>query len=237
VNHLVLISALTTSRLQAGFNYDKHNRSSSQATPKERLAYLEELWTKGGMRFIFQNFNDLRTNQELNDEVYAFWRQKVRERINDPILQEKLAPTIPPHPMGVKRASLEQNYYEIFNQPNVSLIDLAESPITKVTCRGILTADGVEHELDCIVLATGFDSITGGIAQIDLKGVDGSTIKDKWKSGVHSYLGMTTANFPNLFFVHGPQAPTAICNGPSCAVSIRPKSPLDGTHLCLGDPR
>ncbi|KAF5331308.1 hypothetical protein D9758_015800 [Tetrapyrgos nigripes] len=199
-----------------GFFYDRHHRRGPEATPEERLAHLEQLWANGGLRFLHQNFYDLRMNQELNDEVYEFWRRKVRERIHDPIMQEKLAPTIPPHPIGVKRASLEQNYYEVFNQPNATLIDLEECPIAEMTPQGIKTADGTVHELDAIVMATGFDSLTGGITQIDFKGVDGGSIAEKWKNGVHSYLGMTSAGFPNMFFVYGPQAPTAFCNGPTC---------------------
>ncbi|THV04300.1 cyclohexanone monooxygenase [Dendrothele bispora CBS 962.96] len=199
-----------------GYYYDRYPKSTLEATPEERLLYLEELWAQGGFHFITSNYNDLRTNQEANDEIYAFWRQKVRERLHDPYMQEKLAPTIPPHPFGVKRPCLEQHYYEVFNQSNVTLVDLDECPITEITAKGIRTADGVEHELDAIVLATGFDSLTGGITQIDIKGVDGGTIAEKWKPGVYSYLGMTSANFPNLFFMYGPQGPTAFCNGPTC---------------------
>ncbi|KAF5362909.1 hypothetical protein D9758_007074 [Tetrapyrgos nigripes] len=202
-----------------GYYYDRYPKSALEATPEERLIHLEELWAQGGFRFSTGNYNDLRTNQEANDQVYAFWRDKVRERLVDPRMQEKLAPTIPPHPFGIKRPCLEQRYYEVFNQPNVTLVDLEESPIVEVTPRGIRTGkdgDYEEHELDVIVLATGFDSLTGGITQIDIKGVDGGTIAEKWKPGVYSYLGMTSTGFPNMFFMYGPQGPTAFCNGPTC---------------------
>jgi cation diffusion facilitator CzcD-associated flavoprotein CzcO len=108
------------------------------------------------------------------------------------------------HSSSSYRASLEQHYYEVFNQSNVTLIDLKDYPISEVIPRGIKAVDGTVHELDTIVMTTGFDSLTGGITQIDFKGVDGSSIAEKWENGVYSYLGMTTTNFPNLFFVYGP---------------------------------
>jgi cation diffusion facilitator CzcD-associated flavoprotein CzcO len=148
--------------------------------------------------------------------VYEFWRDKTRTRINDPAVAEILAPTKPIHPFGVKRPSLEQHFYEIFNQHNVSLVDLRTAPIERVTRNGIKTAKG-EHDLDVLVLATGFDAITGGLTSIDIRGTQGETLKEKWASGVRAHLGMAVADFPNLLFVYGPQSPNAFCNGPTCA--------------------
>lgn len=127
-----------------------------------------------------------------------------------------IAPSKAPHAFGTKRPCLEQRYYDVYNQPNVDLINLGDDPILEVTPKGIQTASGF-HELDVLVLATGFDSITGGLTQIDIKGIDGQTLKSKWANGTLTYLGMTTAGFPNLFFLYGPQGPTAFCNGPTCA--------------------
>ncbi|KAG5323459.1 hypothetical protein C0989_012260, partial [Termitomyces sp. Mn162] len=131
-------------------------------------------------------------------------------------MQRKLAPEKPPHPFGVKRHSLEQSYYEVFNQSNVALIDLNENPIIEVVPNGVKTRDGVVHEFDVLVLATGFDAVTGSISQIDIKGTDGVSIGDKWKKGLSTYLGMSVAGYPNMFFPYGPHGPTAFCNGPTC---------------------
>ncbi|ESK89545.1 cyclopentanone -monooxygenase [Moniliophthora roreri MCA 2997] len=199
-----------------GFYYDIVHRDTLSVSPEERILYWEDIWAAGGFRFWVGNYGDIFTSQAANDEAYAFWRKKVRERLTDPRMQEKLAPTIPPHPFGTKRPSLEQNYYEIFNQPNVTLVDVNESPIDTITEKGVKTKDGAVYELDILLLATGYDMVTGGITQIDVKGTDGVLIGDKWNDGVYTYLGMMTANYPNMFFTYGPQGPTAFCNGPSC---------------------
>ncbi|KAK7461691.1 hypothetical protein VKT23_008118 [Stygiomarasmius scandens] len=201
-----------------GFTYDLINdKTTLGVSPEERRRHYEAIWAEGGFRFWIGNYADMFTNKEANDEAYAFWREKVRERIKDPRMKEKLAPTVAPHPFGVKRPSLEQNYYEVFNQSNVTLVDVNETPIEEITPKGVKTKDGKEYELDVLVLATGFDMVTGGITAINVKGTDGEPIGEKWKKdGVHTYLGMTVATYPNMFFLYGPQGPTSFCNGPSC---------------------
>ncbi|KAK1227203.1 hypothetical protein PQX77_009837 [Marasmius sp. AFHP31] len=184
-------------------------------SPEERILRFEETWEQGGFSAAGA-FPDTLTNQEVNDVVYGLWRDKVRERLRDPRMQEKLAPTNPPHPFLTRRPSLEQNYYEIFNQDNVDLVDMLENPIAEFTAKGIVTGDGQEHEFDVIVLATGFDAVTGAITNMNVRGVDGKSISDAWKDGVYTNLGMTVSGFPNMFFTYGPQAPTALSNGPSC---------------------
>lgn len=155
-------------------------------------------------------------NADANKEAYDFWKAKVRARIRDLKLQEILAPDIQPHSFGCKRVSLENGFYEIFNQPNVSLVDVKTTPIVNVDETGINTTE--KHwDLDYVVCATGFDSMTVGLTQIDIRGVSGQSLKDKWKSGVKTYLGMAVVGFPNMFITYGPQAPTAFCNGPTCA--------------------
>ncbi|KAL0578187.1 hypothetical protein V5O48_003818 [Marasmius crinis-equi] len=205
-------------RLQTigGYDFNTFPASFFSVSPEERRLYFEDLWARGGFYYIVSNYQDILINEDANTGVYEFWREKVRERLHDPVVQEILAPTNPPHPFGTKRPCLEQTYYEVYNQPNVDLIDLGKNPIAEFTEKGILTGDGVEHEVDVIVVATGFDSVTGGITQIDIRGADGTTIKDKWANGVYTHCGMTTANFPNMFFLYGPQAPTAFSNGPTC---------------------
>jgi cation diffusion facilitator CzcD-associated flavoprotein CzcO len=200
-----------------GFDFNLEPRNAVDLTPDERTAGYEKLWRAGGFRFWLAVFQDTLFDQRANDYAYEFWRNKVRARINDPALAEKLAPTAPPHPFGVQRPSLEQNYYDVYNQDNVSLVDLTETPIRSVTERGILTADGTEREFDVIVLATGFDSVTGGLTAIDIHGSDGSPLRDKWASGARTHLGIATAGFPNMLFIYGPQSPSRFCNGPTCA--------------------
>ncbi|KAF9259345.1 FAD/NAD(P)-binding domain-containing protein [Marasmius fiardii PR-910] len=207
-------------RLQTftGYDLNFYPHDLFSVSPEECRLYMEDLWGRGGVHFIASNYQDVIINEDANKVAYDFWKEKVRERLHDPVTQEILAPTVPPHPFGTKRPSLEQTYYEVYNQPNVKLVNLQANPIAEITSDAIITGDGVRHEVDVIVLATGFDSVTGGITQIDIRGVDGTTIKDKWASGVYTNLGMTTANFPNMFFTYGPQAPTALSNGPTCIV-------------------
>jgi cation diffusion facilitator CzcD-associated flavoprotein CzcO len=143
----------------------------------------------------------------VNDTAYAFWSEKTRARINDPKKRDILAPTLENqhHTFGTKRPSLEQRYYEVYNQDNVDIVPLKENPIETFTETGIKMKNGEEHQFDIIILATGFDSVTGGLCQIDIKGTDGVSLADKWSKGTWTYLGMATANFPNMFFLYGPQ--------------------------------
>ncbi|KAG6861772.1 hypothetical protein C0995_012276 [Termitomyces sp. Mi166 len=205
-------------RLQTtiGFQYDTIKHGVFDISPEERYLLFSELWSKGGFHYVIGSCHDITADEKANAEVYAFWRKKVLQRVRDPEMQRKLAPEKPPHPFGVRRHSLEQSYYEVFNQPNVALVDLKENPIIEVIPKGVKTRDGVVHEFDVLVLATGFDAVTGSISQIDIKGTDGSSVGDKWKKGLSTYLGMTVAGYPNMFFPYGPQAPTAFCNGPTC---------------------
>src|SRR5712672_1776440 len=200
----------------AGFDYDVLAKSALEVSDDERQATFERLWEIGGFAPWIGSFSDILLNEEANRAAYKFWRNKTRARINDPAVAEILAPTEPIHPFGVKRPSLEQNFYEIFNQPNVKLVDLRSTPIERVTLSGIKTAAG-EYELDVLVLATGFDAVTGGLTSIDIRGTGGRTLKEKWAKGVQAHLGMAAAGFPNLLFVYGPQSPNAFANGPTCA--------------------
>ncbi|THV05889.1 FAD/NAD(P)-binding domain-containing protein [Dendrothele bispora CBS 962.96] len=196
-----------------GFTYDLvSDKTTFNVSPEERRHHYETIWAEGGFRFWIGNYADIFTDKAANDEASE------RGSGIDPWMKEKLAPMIPPHPFGMKRPSLEQRYYEVFNQSsNVTLVDVNETPIEEITPKGVKTKDGREYELDVLVLATGFDMVTGGITSINVKGTDGKPIATKWKEdGVHTYLGMTVATYPNMFIIYGPQGPTAFCNGPSC---------------------
>lgn len=191
-------------------------RSALEVNAAERQVVFEDAWQKGGFHFWAGTFRDVLSDVAANRLAYDFWRDKVRARIDDPALKEKLAPAEPPHPFGSKRPSLEQGYYEVFNQPNVTLVDLHETPIERIEGNGV-RAGNTLHELDILVLATGFDASTGGLGDIDLMGTGGRTLGEIWAGGVRTHLGMAVPEFPNLLMLYGPQSPTAFCNGPTCA--------------------
>ena len=207
-------------RTRAGYDFDYLDYAGPTAvgyTDEQILAMYEGFWEEGGFVPWLGNFPEIYTDERLNLLAYEFWRDKVRQRINDPIVAEKLAPTVPPHPYGVKRISLEQRFYEVFNQANVTLVDLKATPIERVTRDGVLTADGRVHELDILVLATGFDMVTGGLTAMDIVSPNGTSLREQWQQGVSAYLGSMTHGFPNMLFVYGPQAPSGLSNGPSCS--------------------
>lgn len=160
------------------------------------------------------NYSDFLKDHAANDEAYKFWAKKVRSRIKDSKKRDLLAPLVKPHLLGGKRPSMEQWYYDIWDQPNIDVVDVRNNPIEEVVPEGIRTADGVVHKLNVIALATGFDSVTGGLKAINIRGTKG-LLKDKWEKGILTHLGMSISTFPNLFMIYGPQAPTAFINGPS----------------------
>ena len=151
-----------------------------------------------------------------NDQAYNFWVKKTRERIKDERKRDILAPLKAPHAWGTKRPSLEQDFYEVVDDPNNDVVDLKANPVVEVKENGIVTEDGKFREFDLIALATGFDSVTGGMKNMGLKDVNGIELSEKWKDGTYTYLGMTCNGYPNMFFLYGAQGPTAFSNGPSC---------------------
>ncbi len=181
-----------------------------------RQEVYDDAWEAGGFHFWAGTFNDILVDSEANRTSYDYWRSRVRERIDDAQVADILAPAKPPYPFGTKRPSLEQNYYDVFNQPNVNLVDLRSEPIGEITRSGIRFGER-HQEFDLIALATGFDANTGGLVELDLVGTDGRTLGDHWSDGVQTNLGLAVAGFPNMFFVYGPQSPVAFCNGPTCA--------------------
>lgn len=201
----------------SGFSFNFAPKSTWEDSPEQRKAFYQTLWDKGDFQFWLATYYDMLFTEEANKEAYNFWRDKTRARINDPKLQEIMAPMKQPHAFGCKRISLENKFFEIFNEPHVSLVDMKSTPIEQVTEKGIKTSDGVEHEFDVVICATGFDAITGGLTSIDINGTTEQSLKQKWEHGTATHLGMSTAGFPNMFFTYGPQAPTALCNGPTCA--------------------
>lgn len=199
-----------------GFDTNRLETSALEVDAAERTTTFERLWQAGGLRFWFNNFADLLTDERANRFAYDFWRDKVRARIADSTLHEVLAPTEPPHPFGTKRPSLEQNYYDIFAQDNVSLVDLKRDPITRVVAAGIKTASAL-IECDIIVFATGFDAGSGGLIDMKLRGTEGFDLGEAWKDGVRAYLGNSVSGFPNMLFLYGPLSPSGFSNGPTAA--------------------
>jgi cation diffusion facilitator CzcD-associated flavoprotein CzcO len=202
----------------SGFSFNFLPRSTFDDTPEQRLKQYEELWREGDFKFWLATYYDMLFTKEANREAYNFWRDKTRAKINDAKVADILAPLEQPHAFGCKRISLENGYFEIYNQPNVALVNVGKdgTPIQEITANGIRTTDK-EHEFDFIVSATGYDAITGGLTQIDIRGPSGESLSDHWKDGAKTYLGLGVSGFPNMFFTYGPQAPTALCNGPTCA--------------------
>ena len=192
------------------------NVGAIDVSKSERLHVFETAWEKGGFNYWIGTFNDITTNDASNRAAYDFWRDKVRARIKDPSVAEQLAPTDPPYPFGTKRPSLEQEYYECFNQSNVELVDISATPIQAVISNGVRTVAST-YELDVLVLATGFDANTGGLTSIDIRGVENRSLSEVWSNGVSTHLGVAISGFPNLLMLYGPQSATAFCNGPTCA--------------------
>lgn len=201
----------------AGLDYDVIYTPTSEVPDEEFYAKCDELLEMGGLQIWLGGYADMFFNREVGDKIYAYWREKTLPRIKDPKLAEKLVPETPPYPFGTKRCPLEYTYYDTFNQDNVDLVDVNENPIERFTENGIVTADGTLHEFDVIVLATGFDSFTGGLTDIDIRSTKGETYAEVFKDGARTFLGRATAGFPNILYVYGPQSPSAFCNGPTCA--------------------
>ena len=199
-----------------GYDYTFIAQSALSLSREQRLAIYEELWEKGGFPFWLANFDDILSSKEANDTAYEFWRDKVRARIKDPRVADKLAPMMSPYPFGCKRVSLEQWFYDLFNQDNVTLVDLIEDPVERITPTGIVTSSG-SHDLDIIAMATGFDAVTGGVMSIDIRGTGGRSLAEKWQDGVRTFLGLSSAEFPNMFILYGPQSPSGWSNGPTTA--------------------
>ena len=171
-------------------------RSALEVSPEERLAQYERLWAEPGFKKWLANFHDVMIPGEANEDYAEFVRNKIQERVKDPVVAEKLVPK--DHMFGSKRLPCESGYYEVYNRDNVLLVDVREAPIERITPKGLKTTDA-EYELDVIIFATGYDAVTGSLTRIDIHGEGGQTIKDKFADGPRTYMGIQSAGFPNLF--------------------------------------
>ncbi|KAJ9646677.1 hypothetical protein H2204_000369 [Knufia peltigerae] len=188
-----------------GFPFDKETRTlASVPDDEERRQILEAGWEAGGFRYVYQTFEDLFYDAKSNEMVSEFVRQKIRAIVKDPKTADLLCPR---YPIMAKRPPSGHFYYESFNRPNVSLVDISDSPITEVTKTGLRTATN-EYDFDIIIFAVGFDVATGGLTRIDIQGLE-STLKEDWGKSLTTYMGVGVSGYPNMFLVAGPHAPAS----------------------------
>jgi cation diffusion facilitator CzcD-associated flavoprotein CzcO len=183
-------------------------KSALEVDAAERRARYEDSWIAGGPD-IQAAYTDLKTSREANETAANFVREKIREVVKDPEVAELLVPT--GYPFATKRLCLEIDYFESYNRDDVTLVDVKTHPIERISPRGVVTSEG-EHEVDVLVLATGFDGMTGALLKVDFVGRDGVTLQEKWSAGPRTFLGLSTSGFPNLFFITGPGSPSVISN-------------------------
>jgi cyclohexanone monooxygenase len=184
--------------------YPAATRSALEDSAEARRRTYEAKWAQGGTVGMLTAYTDLLLNQDANETAAQFVREKIRGIVRDPAVAELLAPR--DHPIGSKRLCLDTDYYETYNRDNVTLVDARRAPIEEITAHGLRTTE-VEYQVDAIVFATGFDAMTGALAEIDIRGAGGQTLKARWSAGPRTYLGLMVAGFPNLFLITGPGSP------------------------------
>jgi cation diffusion facilitator CzcD-associated flavoprotein CzcO len=196
-------------KMRSGFGSElaPHPKPATAVSDAERDAMFEERWRIGGFSLLGA-FVDLLTDLRANEHAAEFVRKKIRQIVRDPTTAAALCPT---HPIGCKRLCVDTGYYDTYNRPNVTLVDVSREPIAAITPNG-LTSGARSYTFDTLVLATGFDAFTGPMTRIDLRGRGGATIQDKWRGGPLNYLGLTIAGFPNLFNLVGPGSTSAFTN-------------------------
>ena len=193
---------------ELGTLYEFSSKAASQVDPQERSREYQRRWDKGGVNFVHA-FNDLMVDKRSNDSIAEFVRARIRDVVQDPAVAEALSPI--DHPLGSKRICVDTGYYETYNRANVQLVDLKKTPIREVTATTVRTREAV-YELDALVCATGYDALTGAVLQIDIRGRDGQSLRDKWAAGPRTYLGLMTSGFPNMFIITGAGSPSVLVN-------------------------
>ncbi len=179
--------------------------AAADASEEQRITEWEARWQAGGLS-IYQSFSDLLFNKEANDRLAAWAGDKIRSRVQNKELAEKLVPK--GYPILTKRLCADTNYYETYDRENVTLVDLTAEPIERITPEGIV-AGGKLHQCDAIIFATGFDAMSGALDRIDIRGREGRTLKAHWQDGLTTFLGMMCAGFPNMIYMNGPGSPSA----------------------------
>ena len=195
----------------SGFWHVADPRKSTEVPREERLKLWERLYDEPGFGIWLGNFRDILYDDDANKEITEFIAGKIRARVNNPAIADQLIPK--DHGFGQRRVPLEMQYYEAYNQDNVHLVSLSETPIEEITETGIRTTDR-DYPFDVIIYATGFDAITGAYDRIEIIGRDGVRLRDKWADGPSTALGVMTTGFPNFFTVAGPQSGSVATNFP-----------------------
>ena len=198
-------------RHPGGMPLPQPTQSFDEVDEDEARRRYEAAWAEGGV-MVLQQFNDLMTNERANEFCADFFRDKIRNTVHDPQTAETLVPK--GYPIAAKRPVLDSNYFETFNKPHVHLVDIRDTPIEAITPNGLRVA-GIEHELDVIVFATGFDAFSGSFLRIDIRGRNGVRLAERWQHGPTAYLGLAIAGFPNLLTVNGPCNPAVLTNVPA----------------------
>jgi cation diffusion facilitator CzcD-associated flavoprotein CzcO len=193
----------------ACFLHTPDPRGTFEVTQQERETFWEKLYGEPGFGIWQGNFKDILTNREANRLLSDFVARKIRQRVSDQAVAEKLIPKN--HGFGTRRVPLETRYYEVYNQTNVALVDLLETPIERITPSGIRTS-AAEYGFDIIIYATGFDAVTGSFDRIDIRGAGGLPLRARWRHGPETYLGVMVDQFPNMMMLMGPH--TALGNIP-----------------------
>jgi cyclohexanone monooxygenase len=203
-------------------------KGALEESDDEREGTYEFRWARGGLTFMTA-YNNLALDKSANDTAAEFVRRKIGETVKDLAVAKLLQPTT--YPIGTKRICIDTDYFGTFNRDNVTLVDIRNAPIAKITPNGIVAGDK-EYACDALVFATGFDAMTGSFAKIDVRGRDGLTLKQKWEEGPKTYLGLMVSGFPNMFLVTGPGSPSVLSN---MMVSI--EQHVDWIAGCLADQR
>jgi cation diffusion facilitator CzcD-associated flavoprotein CzcO len=193
-----------------GMGFRIEERLAAETPPEERETIYEAAWERGGLQFraVFQ---DMMIDKAANDTAADFVKRKIRSIVKDPTTAAVLSDI--DHPYAAKRPPIDTDYFETYNRPNVTLVDLRGAPIERISRAGICTTKA-EYPVDIIVFATGFDAMTGPMLRMDIRGRDGVALKDAWEAGPLTYLGLQVAGFPNLFTITGPGSPSVLCNMP-----------------------
>ena len=191
-----------------GIYAEQPDRGALDDDDDVRRAKYSARWERGGLTFMYA-YNNLALDRAANDTAADFVRGKIAEIVKDPETAKLLQPNS--HPIGTKRICVDTDYFATFNRSNVSLVDIKINPIQEITANAVRVA-GKDHEVDALVLATGFDAMTGSVARIDILGRGGQTLNQKWAGGPKTYLGLMSAGFPNLFIITGPGSPSVLSN-------------------------
>jgi cyclohexanone monooxygenase len=192
----------------AGDYADEYYVSILDLTPQEREIEFERRWQEGGFNYQYA-FSDAMVSEQANGLAAEFVRNKIRATVQDARTAEILCPK--DHPFGAKRLCVDTDYFETYNRSNVSLVDIKSEPISEVTAGGLRVGSD-DYNFDTLVLATGFDAMTGALTRIDIRGRNGILLRDLWREGPRALLGVAVAGFPNMFTINGPGSPSVLAN-------------------------